>query len=193
MRNLARLTYAANKAQAWEDWKALAIEAEKMGKFGLASGLEPSANASIKKIDIAISLLRSILESSDPNWRFVLPSARSEEKPAMEGDLIDNAREQNADAKRQRFTLTRSSASQFSGTEHTSLHGKPFDINFSAGYPLFLVREAWNRGLDLEALADGYGEGEGTHGDWSGVRDSSDGAITRMLEAALNFLFPEAK
>jgi len=77
MRNLMRLTYAANKAQAWEDWEALAIEAENKGKFGLVCALEPAPNASIKKIDAAISLLRSALESSDPNWTFVLPSARA--------------------------------------------------------------------------------------------------------------------
>ena len=77
MRNLARLTYAANKAQAWADWDALVIEAENMGKFGLVCGLEPDSSASIKHIDKAISLLRSALQSSDSEWTFVLPSART--------------------------------------------------------------------------------------------------------------------
>jgi len=76
MHNLMRLTYAANKAQAWEDWDAMANEAEKMGRFGLTCGLEPAPNASIKTIDKAISIIRSELKSSDPNWHFVLPSAR---------------------------------------------------------------------------------------------------------------------
>lgn len=76
MRNLARLTYAANNAQAWADWDALAQEAEDMGKFGLVCGLEPEPNSSTKKIDKAIALLRSALQSSDPNFEFTLPSAR---------------------------------------------------------------------------------------------------------------------
>ena len=75
MRNLMRLTYAANKQQAWEDWDAIAQEAENMGKFGLVCGLEPAADATLKQIDKAIGLIRSALQSSDPNWTFVLPSA----------------------------------------------------------------------------------------------------------------------
>jgi hypothetical protein len=70
------------------------------------------------------------------------------------------------------------------------LPGSGFYSSFSAGFPLFLIREAWDLGLDLEAEADGYGAGAGTHGDWSGIRDSSDAATERMLEKALNFLFP---
>ena len=77
MRNLMRLTYAANKAQAWEDWKALATEAENKGKFGLVCALEPAPKSSTKKIDAAITLLHSALESSDPAWTFVLPSAKT--------------------------------------------------------------------------------------------------------------------
>jgi len=56
-------------------------------------------------------------------------------------------------------------------------------------YALFLVREAWLRGADFENLADGFGEGEGTKGDWSGIRDSSPEAVTAMLQQALNHLF----
>lgn len=65
-----------------------------------------------------------------------------------------------------------------------------FYAKFSAGFPLFLIREVWVRGVDLEAEADGYGPGAGTHDDWSGIRDSSAEAIERMLEKALNFIFP---
>jgi len=34
-------------------------------------------------------------------------------------------------------------------------------ITCSNGWPLFLIHEAWDRGLDLEQLADGYGPGFG--------------------------------
>lgn len=61
---------------------------------------------------------------------------------------------------------------------------------FSAGFPLFLIREAWGLGCSFEREADGYGPGAGTFGDWSGIRDSSPEAIERMLEKALNFIFP---
>ena len=62
--------------------------------------------------------------------------------------------------------------------------------NFSANFDLFIIREAWDRGVDFEDLADGYGKGLGTMGgDWSGIRDSSNDAINEMLERSLNFLF----
>lgn len=60
--------------------------------------------------------------------------------------------------------------------------------NFIAGYPLFFIQMAWNKGMNLEDLADGYGKGMGTNGDWSGIRDSSDEAIEKMFERAINFL-----
>lgn len=60
--------------------------------------------------------------------------------------------------------------------------------NHSASFPLFLIRHAWEKGCDLEELADGFGPGAGTMGDWSGIRDSSDTAIAQMLERSLNFL-----
>ena len=56
---------------------------------------------------------------------------------------------------------------------------------------LFLISQARDRGCDFEDLADGYGEGAGTHGDWSGIRDSSEKAVGAMLERSLNFLFEE--
>jgi len=61
----------------------------------------------------------------------------------------------------------------------------------SATTELFLIREAWNRGMDVEDLADGFGAGAGTHGDWSGIRDSSNTAVEKMFERTLNHLFPE--
>ena len=57
-----------------------------------------------------------------------------------------------------------------------------------ASLNMLLIRAAWGKGCDFEAEADGYGPGAGTHGDWSGIRDSSRGAKDRMLEKALNFL-----
>ena len=80
MRNLMRLTYAANKAQAWEDWEAIAQEAESRGKFGLVCGLEPGPNATTKQIDRAIGLVRSALEAHDPGWTYTLPSAQEKAK-----------------------------------------------------------------------------------------------------------------
>jgi hypothetical protein len=66
--------------------------------------------------------------------------------------------------------------------EFTNEHGVPS----SADLELLVIREAWRGGVDFEDLADGFGAGEGTHGDWSAIRDSSDGAVCRMLERALN-------
>lgn len=64
-------------------------------------------------------------------------------------------------------------------------------VQTSAKFDLFLIQEAWNRGANFEDLADGFGKGKGTMGgDWSGIRDSSDQATAKMLERALNFLFP---
>lgn len=57
-----------------------------------------------------------------------------------------------------------------------------------ASLPLLIVRDAWNRGMNLEDLADGFGEGLGTMGDWSAIRDSSRSAQDAMLERALNFM-----
>jgi len=77
----------------------------------------------------------------------------------------------------------------FSGREEIGIEGGP--VNFDASFPLFLIREAWHRGMNAEDLADGFGEGLGTcDGDWSGIRDSSEKARNLMLERALNFLFP---
>lgn len=67
--------------------------------------------------------------------------------------------------------------------------GQDGDNRFSAEFPRFLIHEAWARGADFEALADGFGVGNGTHGDWSAIRDSTPEAINAMFEVALNILF----
>jgi len=72
--------------------------------------------------------------------------------------------------------------------EYVSKHG----TRTSARFDLFLIREAWDQDCDFEDLADGYGVGKGTQGDWSAIRDSSPAAIDRMLQKAINFLFPNA-
>jgi len=59
----------------------------------------------------------------------------------------------------------------------------------SAEWPRFVIRMAWDKGMDVEDLADGYGKGLGTMGgDWSGIRDSSDEAIAKMTCRAINYL-----
>jgi len=69
------------------------------------------------------------------------------------------------------------------------------DVNFTASFDLFLIHAAWGMPDDVggtceyEDLADGYGPGEGTHGDWSGIRDSSREAKDAMFERALNHFF----
>ncbi len=69
------------------------------------------------------------------------------------------------------------------------VHGKRNGQAFSADFSLLLISEARDRGCEFEDLADGFGGGEGTHGDWSGIRDSSKEAIFAMLERSLNHLF----
>ena len=61
----------------------------------------------------------------------------------------------------------------------------------SANFDLYLIKQAWGD-ADYEDLADGFGAGAGTMGDWSGIRDSSPEARAAMLERALNALFGEA-
>ena len=75
-----------------------------------------------------------------------------------------------------------------------SFMGRRNGMLFSANFPLFLISQARDKGCDFEDLADGYGVGMGTlqpngESDWSGIRDSSDEAIEKMLERSLNHLF----
>jgi aryl-alcohol dehydrogenase-like predicted oxidoreductase len=71
---------------------------------------------------------------------------------------------------------------------HLNYFDEEMECNASANFPLMLIHEAWNSGVSFEDLADGYGAGAGTHGDWSGIRDSSDEAIDRMLERSLQHM-----
>lgn len=66
---------------------------------------------------------------------------------------------------------------------------EPWEMAFTASPDLFLIREAWHQGCDFEDECDGYGAGAGTHGDWSGIRDSSRDAKDAMLTKALNWFF----
>lgn len=61
-------------------------------------------------------------------------------------------------------------------------------IKCVSNFPMWLVHLAWDRGCDFEDLADGYGEGMGTHGDWSGIRDSTRPARDAMFARAVEFL-----
>ena len=81
----------------------------------------------------------------------------------------------------QRFTDIR--------VENGHLVGARYGTPFTADFSLFLIGKARDRGCDFEDLADGFGEGAGTHGDWSGIRDSSEEAVNQMLERSLNHLF----
>lgn len=62
------------------------------------------------------------------------------------------------------------------------------EYRFSAHFDLLVVRMCWESGMDLEDLADGFGGGMGTRGDWSAIRDSSPEAMARMTERALNWI-----
>jgi len=62
----------------------------------------------------------------------------------------------------------------------------------SANLSLLLIQEAWNAGVCFEAEADGFGSGIGTQGDWSAIRDSSDEALAKMLQKALNHILTKA-
>ena len=79
--------------------------------------------------------------------------------------------------------------SGFSALRDMNLSGGPAPM--SACWELFLLGEAWRAGCDFEDLADGFGPGAGTQGDWSALRDSSPEAMRAMMERALNHLFPK--
>ena len=63
------------------------------------------------------------------------------------------------------------------------------EMKFSARFDLFIIGKAWEAGIDYEAEVDGFGEDEGTMGDWSAIRDSSDEAVARMFQKAINYFF----
>jgi aryl-alcohol dehydrogenase-like predicted oxidoreductase len=63
-------------------------------------------------------------------------------------------------------------------------HGFPFKGDLA----LYIIRLAWEAGMNVEDLADGFGPGRGTDGDWSAIRDSSHAAVEAMLDRALRFI-----
>lgn len=74
----------------------------------------------------------------------------------------------------------------------TVIEGKEKYENTEYGYKaslvLTVIRISWHKGCDFEDLADGFGPGCGTHGDWSAIRDSSPESIMSMLERSLNYI-----
>lgn len=65
MRNLARLTNAANRIEAWNDWHKIAYQAMGAGRRDLVTKHQPPGNAGWRKIDKCIAALRADLESSE--------------------------------------------------------------------------------------------------------------------------------
>jgi hypothetical protein len=72
-------------------------------------------------------------------------------------------------------------------------HDDELGVMATANFPLFLIKQAWDFGCDFEAEADGFALGAGTMGDWSAIRDSSDGAKEVMLAKAMGFIFPPVR
>jgi len=64
MRNLARLTNAANRIEAIKDWNAIAIKAYDVGRNDLVKKHKPPNNAGWRKIDKCIAALRNDLEQA---------------------------------------------------------------------------------------------------------------------------------
>lgn len=64
----------------------------------------------------------------------------------------------------------------------------PNGIRFYARFDLHVIHVAWDAGCNFEKEADGFGPGCGTHGDWSGIRDSTEEAIEKMYAKACRFL-----
>ncbi len=61
MRNLARLTNAANRIEAWRDWQKLAQEAADAGRADVVSMYAPREDAGWRMIDRRIAALRKAL------------------------------------------------------------------------------------------------------------------------------------
>lgn len=68
------------------------------------------------------------------------------------------------------------------------IEGERHGFRFSADLALYIIRLAWEAGMNVEDLADGFGRGYGTYGDWSAIRDSSHAAVEAMLDRALKFI-----
>jgi len=68
-------------------------------------------------------------------------------------------------------------------------HNDDLGISYTADLVLAILKIGWLNGEigeKYEELADGFGAGAGTLGDWSGIRDSSEDAKMKMLEVTLN-------
>ena len=61
VKNLACLTNAANRLEAWKDWDAIAIFAEENDQTALALAHKPPNDAGWRKIDKALAGLREEL------------------------------------------------------------------------------------------------------------------------------------
>jgi hypothetical protein len=73
------------------------------------------------------------------------------------------------------------------GVEHTTLDGKPFDMNFSAWIPLQVIHS-----VDWTKFAGMSGHSTMVDmGDWSGIRDSSVEEIWGMFEYALKMFISQ--
>lgn len=89
----------------------------------------------------------------------------------------------------------------------TELKGTEGEVGFTANLVLHLLRLGWHSCLleqgeikldghagngyvseRFEELCDGFGAGNGSLDDWSGIRDSSHEAKKEMLEVMLNAL-----
>lgn len=105
-----------------------------------------------------------------------------------------------------RFTdLTLTEPGQFSTQVLNPISGTRYGMD--ASFWLFLLREAWERGMD-DSAADGFagfavrvsGSGAeiisgapGSSGDWSAVRDSTPEAQAVLFGDSLNFLFSSGR
>lgn len=77
--------------------------------------------------------------------------------------------------------------------QHGEVTYRRGSLNTQSKLSLWLIREAWGNGCGFEDLADGFGLGLGTNGDWSAIRDSSPRQQALMLERAMNFVQCELK
>ena len=73
-------------------------------------------------------------------------------------------------------------------TGECRIEGEHDGFPFRADLALYIIRLAWEAGMNAEDLADGFGRGLGTGGDWSAIRDSSHEAVEAMLDRALKFI-----
>jgi hypothetical protein len=63
MRNLARLTNAANRIEAWRDWQRMVEQAEAAGHADLIKRYQPLQDAGWRMIDKAIAHVRDGLKT----------------------------------------------------------------------------------------------------------------------------------